>query len=137
MDWILKKEDSTERDREKFGSSNNFFFILFHRSLLYPIPGKKTCHCPRRRYLVWKILITTIHSWWTEKNIASILLFTRSAQGGKLEKYTRIYNKILKYNSVCLRILHVGMTNAINNTIYGVYHHIIIWFTDVFSIKKI
>lgn len=137
MDWILKKEDSTERDREKFGSSNNFFFYLISSFSSLSDTWQKTCHCPRRRYLVWKILITTIHSWWTEKIIVSILLFTRSAQGGKLEKYTRIYNKILKYNSVCLRILHVGMTNAINNTIYGVYHHIIIWFTDVFSIKKI
>lgn len=137
MDWILKKEDSTERDREKFGSSNNFFFYLISSFSSLSDTWQKDLSLPEKKISCLKDINNDDTQLMNRKNIVSILLFTRSAQGGKLEKYTRIYNKILKYNSVCLRILHVGMTNAINNTIYGVYHHIIIWFTDVFSIKKI
>lgn len=128
-----KKEDSTERDREKFGFSNNFFFFLSYFIVLFFI-----WHLAKRLVAEEKITHLVVkddtHSIGTEKTSCPFCcLFTRSAQGGKLEKYTRKY-KVLKYNSVCLRILHVGMTNAINNTIYGVYHHIIVRFTDVFSI---
>lgn len=58
-----------------------------------------------------------MHRARTEKRRASVLLLERDTRAGKLEKYAQIYT-VLKYDQVCLRMLHVGVSNVVNNTIY-------------------
>lgn len=94
----------------------SFSFLFLFLSYLF--------HSSLHRSTKEKSLIKKVtHRARTEKRRASVLLLERDTRAGKLEKYAHVYT-VLKYDSVRLRMLHVGVSNVVNDTIY-VYSFVI------------